>query len=71
MKCTRCTTELERKSDFCRRCWVYQGQLRATSGPAVKKAIVAFIRRENEDGTPCSADREVLASRIEKEEHWR
>lgn len=34
-------------------------------------AIVLFLRAPNEDGTPCSADREVLAQRIERLEHWK
>lgn len=35
------------------------------------KTVVALLRRPNEDGTPCSADREVLAQRIERLEHWK
>jgi len=37
----------------------------------VTASIVAFLRAPNEDGTPRSADREVLAQRIERLEHWK
>lgn len=35
-----------------------------------RAGIVAFLRRPNADGTPCSCEREILAQRIEKGEHW-
>jgi len=49
-------------------------------GPPVKTAVeaddsrtlarvIAFIRRSNADGSPCSAERECLARRIERGEH--
>lgn len=31
--------------------------------------IADFISKPNEDGTPCSADRQVLADRIRRGEH--
>jgi hypothetical protein len=31
--------------------------------------IVKWLRKPNSDGSPCSADHEVLAQRIERGEH--
>lgn len=31
--------------------------------------MIAFVRRRNEDGTPCSADREVIAQQLERGMH--
>lgn len=31
--------------------------------------IIKWLRANNEDGTPCSADRELLAQRLERREH--
>lgn len=35
----------------------------------IQERIVAYLRRPNDDGTDCSADREILAQRIERLEY--
>lgn len=40
-------------------------------GLGVTAIIVRWLRAPNEDGTPCSVEREILAQRLEKGEHLR
>jgi len=37
--------------------------------PRTLARIIAFLRAPNEDGSPCSVEREMLARRIERGEH--
>lgn len=36
-----------------------------------EKRIIAWLRKPSEDGVDCSADREMLAQRLERREHLR
>lgn len=33
--------------------------------------VIAYVRRNNEDGTVCSVEREMLAQQLETGMHWR
>lgn len=36
---------------------------------ARERRIIAWLRKPSEDGVDCSADRELLAQRLERKEH--
>lgn len=36
-----------------------------------EEKMIAFLRRPNEDGTPCSIEREALARAFERGDHWK
>lgn len=40
-----------------------------TACPYTTGLIIAWLRKPSEDGVDCSADRELLAQRLERKEH--